>query len=101
MTKKKVYWYGINRINVDLTVTKLEVKKETATRLYLAESAKVGSLRATEYINKLSGYERWYPTREQAVIRKLKWLEEGVAHKGEDLTEAKNLLAKFKAQEDV
>ena len=101
MTAKKVYWYGVCGVGTDLKVRKIRISKETATRIYLHKEAQTGWNERTLFHNKFGGYENWFPTRKEAVAKKLKWLKNTVKHSVESLKQAEKLLAEFKAQEDV
>lgn len=96
--KKPEVWYGVCHVSQDLKVREIKIIKETATRIYLHEDSQVGWNQKTTYCNKIGGYEYWYPTREEAVKAKLKWLRSHVRGATEGLAWAKENLKKFEAQ---
>ena len=99
MTKKKVYWYGARTVAYDLSVVKAEVIRETPKRIYFAEDSGVRFYR--DSMLKSSSYERWFPTRDEAVAWKLKMLKQNLKSKAEGKIEAANRLKEFKEAENV
>jgi hypothetical protein len=103
MAKKKTKtWFGITTISEDLKIKTVEVMRETESRIYLAppEQEKPVSF-ARSFLNKQSGYERWYPDRKEAVMAKLARLETTLGHKKDDTERLKRLIAEFRKQENL
>jgi hypothetical protein len=100
--KKTTTWYGIRTFAQDLRITEVEVESDTETRIYIAqkEQEKPGAY-ARSFFLKMSGYERWYQTREEAVSAKLARLEEAIMAKDDDIKRLKKLTAEFRKQENV
>lgn len=99
MTKKKVYWYGIRTVSYDLKISQAEVIKETPKRICFQPDNEAVFRRAS--VAKFSNYERWYPTREEAVAAKLTSLKRTVKSSTENVREAKKRLKEFKEQEGL
>jgi hypothetical protein len=99
MTKKKVYWYGVRTVAYDLSISKAEVIKETPKRIYFRPDSETVYRRGS--MLKSSSYEKWFPTREEAVAWKLKFLKRNLKSATEGKTEAANRLKEFKEAENV
>jgi hypothetical protein len=98
MTKKRVYWYGIRTVGCDLSIVKGEVVKETPKKLYFSEDSDLVYQRGS--MLKSSSYERWFPTRAEAVTAKLKMLKRDLRNSTKGTTEARTRLKKFREQEN-
>ena len=99
MTKKKVYWYGVRTVAYDLGIAEAEVIRETPKRIYFAEGSGVRFYRGS--MLKSSSYEMWFPTRDEAVAWKLKFLKRNLKSATKGKTEAANRLKEFKEAENV
>jgi hypothetical protein len=102
MAKKVVKWYGINTFDQDLKVSEIEVERETEYRLYptVKQQAK-GVMWNMAFVYKTTGYEQWFPTREEAVQAKLKLLTASRRRKKEESDQNNRLIADFKKQENL
>jgi len=102
MSKKKpVIWYGIKTPKESTRVIEIEVIKETATRLYLSEKQQEGWYKNVVYVNKMSSYELYFRSREEAVAKKLDILKHITRTTKANHEEAKACLRIFKAQENA
>lgn len=102
MAKKVVKWYGIKSFNTDLTVVEMEVAKETEHRLYLTAKQRETSVAWNRvWVYKTSGYEHFYPTREEAVNAKLEMMKASLGRKRDEADQIKRLISDFKKQENL
>jgi hypothetical protein len=102
MTKKKpAIWYGIKTPKESTRVFEVEVERETATRLYLTKKQQAGWFSNQTYVNKMSSYELYFRSREEAVAKKLSILNHIVRSAKANHEEAKACLRKFRAQENA
>ena len=102
MAKKVAKWYGIKTFNTDLTVVEMEVAKETERRIYPTPKQQEKSTAWNRaWLYKTSGYERWYPTREEAFNAKLERMEASLSRKKEDVAQITRLISDFKKQEKL
>jgi len=100
--KKSTIWHGIKTPKESMRVFEIEVIKETATRLYLSEKQQEsGWFRNTTWVNKMSSYELYFRSREEAVTKKLSILRHIARTAKEHHDEAKACLRQFKEQEDA
>jgi hypothetical protein len=95
--KKSVTWFGVSHVTEDLKLRTVEIQKETATRIYLAEESQKGWEQCTVFHNKVGTYENWYRTKDDAVKAKLKWLRKNVRESKEQAALAKKNLAEFES----
>ena len=99
MKKKKVYWYGIRAVSCDLSINKAVVSKVTAKQIVFDDTTENVFYRGSVW--KSSSYEKWFPTRKEAVAAKLEMLEENLETETENVVEAENCLKEFRGRENV
>jgi hypothetical protein len=83
---KLIKWWRVGYTGIESS----EFVSETADYLIRGDGRKV---------KKVSGYERWFPTREEAVKSRLKELEQSVKSAAARLRDAERELAKFRKTE--
>ena len=99
--KKSKTWYGFKTPRESLRIMEVKVIKETPTRIYLADDEQRDAMWRTKWLNKMSSYEWWFPTREEAVKKKLAMLKRQVKSASEITDKAKACVKLFKAQENA
>jgi len=97
--KKSTTWYGFKTPSESLKIFEVKVIRDEGLRLLL-EAEALGPL-SKPWVYKTSAYEKYFPTRDEAVAAKLRWLEQDVVNAAEGLDQATHRLEVFKAQEDA
>ena len=99
--KKSKTWYGFKTPRESLRIMEVQVVKETPTRIYLADDEQRDAMWRTKWLNKKSSYELWFPTREEAVKKKLAMLKRQVKAATDTSDKAKACVKLFKEQENA
>lgn len=97
--KKTATWYGIKTPRESLKIFEIEVIKEEPHRLLIDEKS-LGPL-SKPWVYKASAYEHYFPTREEAVAKKLEILEEEAERAEVNRGHSWRCLEDFRKQEGI